>query len=84
MYCRTITFTLLAPSIWPLIEAVAKTSEEGECNRFLMRANNNSGVVIETFTSSELATAHLEVLRALQALNEQAMAKIGVSEGDLI
>ena len=78
MYCRTITFTLLAPSIWPLIEAVAKTSEEGDYNRFLMRANNNSGVVIE------MATAHLEVLRALQALNEQAMAKIGVSEGDLI
>ena len=84
MYCRTITFTLLAPSIWPLIEAVAKTSEEGGYNRFLMRANNNSGVVIETFTNSELATAHLEVLRALPALNEQAMAKIGVSEGDLI
>lgn len=84
MYCRTITFTLLAPSIWPLIEAVAKTSEEGDYNRFLMRANNNSGVVIETFRNSDLATAHLEVLRALQALNEQAMAKIGVSEGDLI
>lgn len=84
MYCRTITFTLLAPSIWPLIEAVAKTSEEGDYNRFLMRANNNSGVVIETFKNSDLATAHLEVLRALQALNEQAMAKIGVSEGDLI
>ena len=49
-----------------------------------MRANNNSGVVIETFRNSDLATAHLEVLRALQALNEQAMAKIGVSEGDLI
>ena len=84
MYCRTITFTLLAPSIWPLIEAVAKTSEEGDYNRFLMRANNNSGVVIETFRNSDLATAHLEVLRALQALNEQAMAKIGVSEGNLI
>ena len=84
MYCRTITFTLLAPSIWPLIEAVAKTSEEGDYNRFLMRANNNSGVVIETFRNSDLATAPLEVLRALQALNEQAMAKIGVSEGDLI
>ena len=84
MYCRTITFTLLAPSIWPLIEAVAKTSEEGDYNRFLMRANNHSGVVIETFRNSDLATAHLEVLRALQALNEQAMAKIGVSEGDLI
>jgi len=49
-----------------------------------MRANNNSGVVIETFSTSELATSHLEVMRALQALNEQAMAKIGVSEGELI
>ena len=84
MYCRTITFTLLAPSIWPLIEAVAKTSEQGDYNRYLMLANNNSGVVIETFATSDLATSHLEVLRALQALNEQAMAKIGVSEGDLI
>ena len=84
MYCRTITFTLLAPSIWRLIEGVAKTSEQGDYNRYLMRANNNSGVVIETFSNSELATSHLEVLRALQALNEQAMAKIGVSEGELI
>ena len=42
MYCRTITFTLLAPSIWPLIEAVAKTSDQGDYNRYLMRANNNS------------------------------------------
>ena len=49
MYCRTITFTLLAPSIWPLIEAVAKTSDQGDYNRYLMRAINNSGVVLETF-----------------------------------
>ena len=84
MYCRTITFTLLAPSIWPLIEAVAKTSQDGGYSRFLMRANNNSGVVIETFEHDGLESSHLEVLRALQALNEQAMAKIGVSEGDLI
>ncbi len=84
MYCRTITFTLLAPSIWPLVEAVAKTSQNADYSRFLMRANNNSGVVIETFEDSKLASSHLEVLRALQALNEQAMAKIGVSEGDLI
>ena len=58
--------------------------QQGDYNRYLMRANNNSGVVIETFSTSELATSHLEVLRALQALNEQAMAKIGVSEGELI
>ena len=57
MYCRTITFTLLAPSIWPLIEAVAKTTEQGEYNRYLMRANNNSGVVIETFATCLLYTS---------------------------
>ena len=82
MYCRTITFTLLAPSIWPLIEAVAKTSQDGGYSRFLMRANNNSGVVIETFEHDGLPAASRG--QALQALNEQAMAKIGVSEGDLI
>ena len=84
MYCRTITFTLLAPSIWPLVEAVAKTRQDGGYSRYLMRANNNGGMVIETFADSSLASAHLDVLRALQALNEQAMAKIGVSEGDLV
>lgn len=84
MYCRTITFTLPAPSIWLLIEAVAKTGNEGGYNRFLMRADNDSGVVIETFEGSGLASTRLEVLRALQALNEQAMAKIGVPEGDLV
>jgi hypothetical protein len=49
-----------------------------------MKSGNNTGVVIETFGASETAAAHLDVLRALQALNEQAMAKIGVSEGDVI
>ena len=84
MYCRAITFTLLAPSIWPLVEAVAKTKTAGGYNRYLMKSNNNSGIVFETFANSTEAAAHLDVMRALQALNEQAMAKIGVSEGDLI
>ncbi|HBD51717.1 MAG TPA: hypothetical protein DIC41_04760 [Alphaproteobacteria bacterium] len=84
MYCRAITFTLLAPSIWPLVEAVAKSHDEGDYSRLLMKSGNNTGVVIETFGTSETAAAHLDVLRALQALNEQAMAKIGVSEGDVI
>ena len=82
MYCRTITFTVGTVDL-PLIEAVAKTSEEGEYNRFLMRANNNSGRDRDLYKQRVCHRAS-GVLRALQALNEQAMAKIGVPEGDPI
>ena len=84
MYARKITFTLLAPSIWAVVEAVGKTNIGNEYNRYLMKTNNNSGIVLEVFGTRQDASKSLDVLKALQGLHEQAMAKIAVSEGELI
>ena len=84
MYARTISFTLLAPSIWPLVEAVAKTSIDEPVKRYLMRSNNNAGIVMEIFSSKTEAAQNLGVVKAIQALNEQAMAKVAIAEGDLL
>ncbi len=84
MYARKITFTLLAPSIWPVIEAVGKTQIEDGYKRYLMKTNSNSGLLLEVFGSRQNASQKLDVLKALQGLHEQAMAKVAISEGDLI
>ena len=84
MYARKITFTLLAPSIWPVIEAVGKTHIYDDYRRYLMKTSSNSGLVMEVFSSRQKASQKLDVLRALQGLHEQAMAKVAISEGELI
>ena len=84
MYARKVTFTLLAPSIWPVIEAVGKTHIGDDYRRYLMKTNSNSGLLMEVFASRQSASQKLEVLRALQGLHEQAMAKVAISEGELI
>ena len=47
MYARKITFTLLAPSIWPVIEAVGKTHIGDDYRRYLMKTNSNSGLLMD-------------------------------------
>ena len=84
MYARKITFTLLAPSIWPVVEAVATTNSSDDYKRYLMRTNNNAGIIFEVFESKEGAGNKLDALKAIQALHEQAMAKVTVAEGELI
>ena len=49
-----------------------------------MKTSSNSGLVMEVFSSRQKASQKLEVLRALQGLHEQAMAKVAISEGELI
>ena len=61
MYGRAINFTLLAPSLWSVVEAVAQP--------------------IEIFPSKQVAGSNLDVLKAMQSLKEQAMAKVSVLEG---
>ncbi len=82
MYGRLITFTLLAPSLWSVVEAVAKSYEEGKSSRNLFKSTDNSGFIVETFPSKEEAGEKIEVLKAMQGLKEQAMAKVAVIEGE--
>ena len=49
-----------------------------------MKTNSNSGLLMEVFASRQNASQKLEVLKALQGLHEQAMAKVAISEGELI
>lgn len=82
MYGRTIIFTLLAPSLWSVIEAVARNadSEEGAV-RHLFKSSDNSGFVTEIFSNQAEAGKNLEVLKTVQGLKEQALAKVTVIEG---
>ena len=81
MYGRLITFTLLAPSLWSVVEAVAKSYGENGSARQLFKSSENSGFIIETFPTKDEAGKKLEVLKAMQGLKEQAMAKVAIIEG---
>ena len=83
-YARCITFTLLAPSIWPLIEAFSNTGKEEGYERYLCKTSQNSGIIYEVFQNKKSASDKLDVLLAAQALKEQLLAKVAVSEGELI
>ena len=82
MYGRLITFTLLAPSLWSVVEALAKSYEEGQNTRRLFKSTDNSGFIVETFPNKEEAGQKIEVLKAMQGLKEQAMAKVAIVEGE--
>lgn len=82
MYGRLITFTLLAPSLWSVVEAVAKSYHENGHSRDLFKSSDNSGYIVETFISKEDAGTRIEVLKAMQGLKEQAMAKVAIVEGE--
>ena len=81
MYGRTIIFTLLAPSLWSVIESVAKPVNSGGVSRYLFKSSDNSGFVTEVFNDQGEAGKNLEALKAIQGLKEQAMAKVTIIEG---
>ena len=81
MYGRAINFTLLAPSLWSVVEAVAQPIDTENMKRDLFKSSDNTGFIIEIFPSKQLAGSNLEVLKAMQSLKEQAMAKVSVLEG---
>tara|TARA_B100000902_G_C26457778_1_gene503977 strand:- start:43 stop:297 length:255 start_codon:yes stop_codon:yes gene_type:complete len=81
MYGRTIIFTLLAPSLWSVIESAAKPVSGGGVSRYLFKSSDNSGFVTEVFTDQGEAGKNLEALKAIQGLKEQAMAKVTIIEG---
>tara|TARA_A100001011_G_scaffold364259_1_gene414827 strand:- start:76 stop:330 length:255 start_codon:yes stop_codon:yes gene_type:complete len=81
MYGRTIIFTLLAPSLWSVIDSVAQPLDDRDVSRYLFKSSDNSGFVTELFSDQKKAGENLEVLKVIQGLKEQAMAKVTVIEG---
>ena len=84
MYGRNINFTLLAPSLWAVVEAIAINIEEEKYKRMLFRTGDNTGFIIEVFDSISIAGKKIETMKALQGLGEQAMAKVSIQEGSVI
>ena len=84
MYGRNINFTLLAPSLWAVVEAIASNIEEDKYKRMLFKTGDNSGFIIEIFDNISIAGKKIENLKALHRLSEQAMAKVSIQEGSII
>ena len=84
MYGRNINFTLLAPSLWAVVEAIASNVEEEKYQRMLFKTGDNSGFIIEIFENISVAGKKIETMKALQGLGEQAMAKVSIQEGSVI
>ena len=84
MYGRNINFTLLAPSLWAVVEAIATNIEEEKYKRMLFKTGDNTGFIIEVFDSIAIAGKKIETMKALQGLGEQAMAKVSIQEGSVI
>ena len=83
-YSRCINFTLLAPSIWPLIEAFSNTDKREGYERYLCKTSENTGIIYEVFANKKSASEKLDVLLATQSLKDQLLAKVAVSEGEII
>ncbi len=84
MYGRNITFTLLAPSLWAVVEAIASNIEEERYKRMLFKTGDNNGFIIEVFENITVAGKKIETMKAMQGLGEQAMAKVSIQEGSLL
>ena len=82
MYGRTIIFTLLASSLWSVIEAAVTSLNANGVIRHLFKSSDNSGFIVEVFSNQDEAGKSLEVLKSVQSLKEQAMAKVTVIEGE--
>ena len=82
MYGRIISFTLLAPSLWSVVEAIGSKLNNENHKRFLFKSAENAGFIVEIFTDRKNAGSSLDTIKAMQGLREQAMAKVNVSEGE--
>ena len=84
MYGRNISFTLLAPSLWAVVQAIGSNINEEKYQRTLFKTGDNSGFIIELFDSITIAGKKIETMKAMQGLSEQAMAKVSIQEGSVI
>jgi len=82
MYGRIISFTLLAPSLWSVVESIGSKQSSENHKRFLFKSADNAGFIVEIFSDRKIAGSNLETMKAMQGLREQAMAKVNVSEGE--
>ena len=82
MYGRIISFTLLAPSLWSVVESIGSKQSSENHKRFLFKSAENAGFIVEIFSDRKTAGSNLETMKAMQGLREQAMAKVNVSEGE--
>ena len=82
MYGRIISFTLLAPSLWSVVESIGSKQSSDNHKRFLFKTADNAGFIVEIFSDRKIAGSNLETMKAMQGLREQAMAKVNVSEGE--
>ena len=78
MYHRIINFTLLAPSLWTMIN---QFNVQDNKNITIIKIADNKGVIIESYENSSLAGKQTTILVAMQSLKAQAMAKVLVEEG---
>ena len=56
MYGRAINFTLLAPSLWSVVEAVAQPIETDDLKRNLFKSSDNTGFITVSYTHLTLPT----------------------------
>ena len=84
MYGRNINFTLLAPSLWAVVQAIGSNVEEEKYKRMLFKTGDNNGFIIEVFENINIAGKKIETMKAMQGLSEQAMAKVSILEGSVI
>ena len=82
MYGRIISFTLLAPSLWSVVESIGSKQSSENHKRYLFKSAENAGFIVEIFSDRKIAGSNLETMKAMQGLREQAMAKVNVSEGE--
>ena len=83
MYGRVTTFTLLAPSLWAVVNAVSSKLDSENYKRYLFKAGDHNGFIFESFTNKSIVGSNLEVLQAMQGLSEQGMAKVNIQEGTI-
>ena len=75
MYFRIINFTLLAPSLWAMINQFQNSNVK------IIKLAENKGLIIESFENSAHAGKSTKVLASMQSMKAQAMAKVLVEEG---
>ena len=68
MYGRIISFTLLAPSLWSVVEAIGSKLNNENHKRFLFKSAENAGFIVEIFTDRKNAGSNLDTIKAMQGL----------------
>ena len=84
MYIKTVSFTLLAASLWTPIEALAKLSNTDGYECILIKENDSSGAVLEFYSKNNAANSKSTILQTLLSFREQSIARISVFKGERI